>query len=152
MRHNYETLDVDKIQDRWQLGAYFVDLTTTHCISYRCCGDEPWPFRELWEKFFGDFCDVEQKKFDLHAQVKSVRSFELTQQMLKISQVSELYDTINYCALHHRAFLFAIFDEQGCQGLHFAPRDRRIHELYGRAKAPYDLVAPQEYGIYPDEK
>lgn len=46
MRRNFETLDVDKIQDRW------------------CCGDEPWLFRERWEKLFEDFCDVEQKKFD----------------------------------------------------------------------------------------
>ena len=65
-------------------------------------------------------------------------------------QVSELYDTIKYCALHHRAFLFAIFDEHGFQGT--ASHDRKIHELYGRAKALFDLVAPQEYGIYPDEK
>lgn len=115
MRHNYETLNVDKIQDRW------------------CCGDEPWLFREIWEKLFEDFCDVEQKKFDP-------------------SRVSELYDTIKYCALHHRAFLFAIFDEHGCQGPRTGPHDRKIHELYGRAKALFDLVAPQEYGIYPDEK
>jgi len=106
-------LDVDKIQDRW------------------CCGDEPWLFREIWEKLFEDFCDVEQKKFDP-------------------SRVSELYDTIKYCALHHRAFLFAIFDEHGFQGT--TSHDRKIHELYGRAKALFDLVAPQEYGIYPDEK
>ncbi|KAL0949953.1 hypothetical protein HGRIS_009975 [Hohenbuehelia grisea] len=112
MRHNFETLDVDKIQDRW------------------CCGDEPWLFRERWEKLFEDFCDVEQKKFDP-------------------SRVSELYDTIKYCALHHRTFLFAIFDEQGRTQ---EPHDRKLHELYGRAKALFDLVAPQEYGIDPDEK
>ncbi|KAJ8523016.1 hypothetical protein ONZ45_g464 [Pleurotus djamor] len=112
MRRNYETLDVYKIQDRW------------------CCGDEPFLFRERWEKLFEDFCDVEQKKFDP-------------------SRVSELYDTIKYCALHHRTFLFTIFDEQGRIG---GPHDRKLHELYGRAKALFDLVAPQEYGIDPDEK
>ncbi|KAF8450696.1 histidine phosphatase superfamily-domain-containing protein [Boletus edulis BED1] len=116
MRKNFETLDVDKIQERW------------------CCGDEPWLFRERWEKLFEDFCDVEQKKFDP-------------------SRVSELYDTIKYCALHHRQFLFAIFDEHAGQGTdtnHM--QDRKLHELYGRAKALFDLVAPQEYGIDPDEK
>jgi hypothetical protein len=65
--------------------------------------------------------------------------------------VSELYDTIKYCALHHRTFLFAIFDESGGQD-NRQPRDRKLHELYGRAKALFDLVAPQEYGIEPDEK
>lgn len=115
MRHNFETMDVDKIQERW------------------CCGDEPWLFRERWEKLFEDFCDVEQKKFDP-------------------SRVSELYDTIKYCALHHRTFLFAIFNEQGEIGPHQPPQGRKIHELYGRAKALFDLVAPQEYGIDPDEK
>ncbi|KAF5331632.1 hypothetical protein D9611_007691 [Ephemerocybe angulata] len=118
MHRNFETLDVDKIQDRW------------------CCGDEPWLFRERWEKLFEDFCDVEQKKFD---------PSRASQTYL----VSELYDTIKYCALHHRTFLFNIFSEHGQaeQG-----HDRRIHELYGRAKALFDLVAPQEYGIEPDEK
>ncbi|TFK75929.1 hypothetical protein BDN72DRAFT_756639 [Pluteus cervinus] len=112
MKKNFERIDVDKIQDRW------------------CCGDEPYLFRERWEKLFEDFCDVEQKKFDP-------------------SRVSELYDTIKYCALHHRTFLFTIFDEQG--RIH-GPHDRKLHELYGRAKALFDLVAPQEYGIDPDEK
>jgi len=46
MRHNFATMDVDKIQDRW------------------CCGDEPWLFKERWEKLFEDFCDVKQEKFD----------------------------------------------------------------------------------------
>ncbi|KIM46207.1 hypothetical protein M413DRAFT_441274 [Hebeloma cylindrosporum] len=115
MRRNFETLDVEKIQARW------------------CCGDEPWLFRERWEKLFEDFCDVEQKKFDP-------------------SRVSELYDTIKYCALHHRTFLFAIFDEHGRTDPHQHPHDRKIHELYSRAKALFDLVAPQEYGIDPDEK
>ncbi|KAJ3722975.1 cortical actin cytoskeleton protein asp1 [Lentinula raphanica] len=114
MRKNFETLDIGKIQERW------------------CCGDEPWLFRERWEKLFEDFCDVEQKKFDP-------------------SRVSELYDTIKYCALHHRTFLFSIFDERGNQDPQ-QPQDRRLHELYGRAKALFDLVAPQEYGIDPDEK
>ncbi|KAA1466479.1 cortical actin cytoskeleton protein asp1 [Dentipellis sp. KUC8613] len=114
MHKNFETMDVDKIQERW------------------CCGDEPWLFRERWEKLFEDFCDVKPEKFDP-------------------SRVSELYDTIKYCALHHRTFLFAIFDENGGKD-GAQPHDRKLHELYGRAKALFDLVAPQEYGIDPDEK
>jgi len=67
--------------------------------------------------------------------------------------VSELYDTIKYCALHHRQFLFSIFHEDAGLGKdHSRVQDRKLHELYGRAKALFDLVAPQEYGIEPDEK
>lgn len=70
-----------------------------------------------------------------------------------VLQVSELYDTIKYCALHHRTFLFSIFNEHGGKGADpHQPQDRRLHELYGRAKALFDLVAPQEYGIDPAEK
>ncbi|EKM59188.1 uncharacterized protein PHACADRAFT_249460 [Phanerochaete carnosa HHB-10118-sp] len=117
MHRNWERMDVDKIQERW------------------CCGDEPWLFRERWEKLFEDFCDVKQEKFDP-------------------SRVSELYDTIKYCALHHRTFLFAIFNETGDAPPDGGqqPQDRRLHELYARAKALFDLVAPQEYGIEPEEK
>ena len=65
--------------------------------------------------------------------------------------MSELYDTIKYCALHHRTFLFAIFNDRLGQE-DPSGQDRRLHELYGRAKALFDLVAPQEYGIEPAEK
>ncbi|KAG1866643.1 histidine phosphatase superfamily-domain-containing protein [Suillus subalutaceus] len=116
MHKNFETMDVDTIQERW------------------CCDDEPWLFRERWDKLFEDFCDVEQKKFDP-------------------SRVSELYDTIKYCALHHRTFLFSIFDQNAGHGQDPSQtQDRKLHELYGRAKALFDLVAPQEYGIEADEK
>jgi len=121
MRYSYETMDTDKIQQRW------------------CCGDEPWLFRERWEKLFEDCCDVKPEKFDP-------------------SRISELYDTLKYCALHHRTFLFTVFGQR----LELEPVDtldkdkpppqRKLHELYSRAKALFDLVAPQEYGIEPWEK
>lgn len=62
MRNNFENLEVDKIQDRWYLMILLI-VFNTNDLS-RCCGDEPWLFRERWEKLFEDFCDVEQKKFD----------------------------------------------------------------------------------------
>ncbi|KAF9058241.1 hypothetical protein BJ165DRAFT_1398358 [Panaeolus papilionaceus] len=65
---------------------------------------------------FEKFCDVEQKKFDP-------------------SRVSELYDTVKYCALHHCTFLFVIFDEHGWTLSQQPQQDRKIHKLYGRAKA-----------------
>jgi len=117
---------------------------------YRCCGDEPWLFRERWEKLFEDFCDVEHQKFD----PSRVRVFThyAVRMIIHSFQVSELYDTIKYCALHHRTFLFAIFNEHVRNEGIISPDDRKLHELYGRAKALFDLVAPQEYGIDPDEK
>ena len=136
MHRNWERMDVDKIQERWQVappsGTWQALLNTGFS---RCCGDEPWLFRERWEKLFEDFCDVKQEKFDP-------------------SRVSELYDTIKYCALHHRTFLFAIFNEHGASQEEGQQQvqDRRLHELYARAKALFDLVAPQEYGIEPEEK
>jgi len=63
-----------------------------------------------------------------------------------------LYDTIKYCALHHRTFLFTIFDPDGGRNGDSTTKDRKLHELYARAKALFDLVAPQEYGIEPAEK
>ncbi|CAG7850667.1 Inositol hexakisphosphate and diphosphoinositol-pentakisphosphate kinase; AltName: Full=Cortical actin cytoskeleton protein asp1; AltName: Full=InsP6 and PP-IP5 kinase [Serendipita indica DSM 11827] len=112
MRHNFETMDTDKIQQRW------------------CCGDEPWLFRERWEKLFEDFCDVKQEKFDP-------------------SRVSELYDTLKYCALHHRTFLFAIFGEKPERK---PATQKETTRALLESKGSFDLVAPQEYGIEPWEK
>ncbi|KAG8926399.1 hypothetical protein FRC01_008904 [Tulasnella sp. 417] len=46
MRKDFETLDVDKIQERW------------------CCGGGPFLFMERWETLFDDFCAGKQEKFD----------------------------------------------------------------------------------------
>jgi inositol-hexakisphosphate/diphosphoinositol-pentakisphosphate 1-kinase len=66
-----------------------------------------------------------------------------------------LYDTLKYCALHHRPFLFAVFGEKleaEYVDKDHPPSQRKLHELYARAKALFDLVAPQEYGIDAWEK
>lgn len=101
-----------------------------------CSGDSPWLFRERWEKIFEDWVGVKQEKFDP-------------------SRVSELYDSIKYDSLHNRNFLFAVFDPEG-KGLSSRTgaehQDRRLHELYARAKALFDLVAPQEYGFDAEAK
>ncbi|KAL7419835.1 inositol hexakisphosphate and diphosphoinositol-pentakisphosphate kinase [Cryptotrichosporon argae] len=101
-----------------------------------CSGDSPWLFKERWEKIFDDWVGVKQEKFDP-------------------SRVSELYDSIKYDSLHCRNFLFAVFDPEG-KGQASKPgvehQDRRLHELYARAKALFDLVAPQEYGFDQEAK
>ncbi|ORY35466.1 putative actin cytoskeleton organization and biogenesis-related protein [Naematelia encephala] len=101
-----------------------------------CSGDTPWLFKERWEKIFEDWVGVKQEKFDP-------------------SRVSELYDSLKYDALHNRAFLFAVFDPEG-KGQASKPgaekQDRRLHDLYSRAKALFDLVAPQEYGFDAEAK
>ncbi|RSH88674.1 hypothetical protein EHS25_002901 [Saitozyma podzolica] len=101
-----------------------------------CSGDSPWLFKERWEKIFEDWVGVKQEKFDP-------------------SRVSELYDSIKYDSLHNRTFLFAVFDPEG-KGQASKPgvehQDRRLHDLYSRAKALFDLVGPQEYGLDQEAK
>lgn len=57
--------------------------------------------------------------------------------------------------MHNRNFLFAVFDPEG-KGQSSKPgterQDRRLHELYARAKALFDLVGPQEYGFDAEAK
>ncbi|KIO19179.1 hypothetical protein M407DRAFT_31165 [Tulasnella calospora MUT 4182] len=77
------------------------------------------------------------------------KNFETVDEKFDPSRVSELYDALKFSTLHHRTFLFAIFSENGGK---IDPNDRRLHELYARAKALFDLVAPQEYGIEASEK
>lgn len=62
MRKNYEKLDIEKVQERWYIRCAFFLFNLN--LSTRCCSDQPFLFRERWEKLFEDFCDVEQKKFD----------------------------------------------------------------------------------------
>lgn len=84
---------------------------------------------------------------------------------------SEVADwQLKYDALHNRTFLFAVFDPEG-KGQASKPgvehQDRRefgtrhvvhctdvqgLHDLYGRAKALFDLVGPQEYGFDAEAK
>ncbi|RUS29846.1 hypothetical protein BC938DRAFT_480168 [Jimgerdemannia flammicorona] len=97
-----------------------------------CCSESPMLFRERWEKLFKDFCDVDRDEFDP-------------------SKVSELYDSIKYDALHNRAFVEGVFADpavpQGAEG-----SLDRVKELYRKARSMFDFVAPQEYGISPEEK
>ncbi|RUP43556.1 histidine phosphatase superfamily-domain-containing protein [Jimgerdemannia flammicorona] len=97
-----------------------------------CCSESPMLFRERWEKLFKDFCDVDRDEFDP-------------------SKVSELYDSIKYDALHNRAFVEGVFADpavpQGAEGSLDC-----VKELYRKARSMFDFVAPQEYGISPEEK
>ncbi|CED82972.1 actin cytoskeleton organization and biogenesis-related protein [Phaffia rhodozyma] len=117
---------------RATLLANFQNQDVDKIQSRWCSGDSPSLFKERWEKLFEDWVGVKQEKFDP-------------------SRVSELYDSLKYDSLHNRVFLFAIFDPQCGKDLN-APQDRKLHELVDRAKLLFDLVAPQEYGIEPEEK
>lgn len=152
LEHNYATQDVDSFQSRW------------------CCDEDPYLFRERWDKLFKEFESVE--KFDP-------------------SKISELYDTIKFDGLHNRQFLEKVFkldpefsDKIAAPQAGFAlvnvpqpsryfeqkhknaspdeyvpgsttfegPEYSYLRELYTLAKILFEFICPQEYGIEAKEK
>ncbi|KAJ9117698.1 hypothetical protein QFC24_006412 [Naganishia onofrii] len=100
-----------------------------------CSNDSAFLFRERYMKMFDDFTGKGTEKFDP-------------------ARISELYDSLKFDSLHHRQFLLAVFDPEGKGDVknNTEGGDRRIHELFARIKALFELVAPQEYGIDMKEK
>lgn len=92
-----------------------------------CCSENPQLFRERWEKLIKEFCDVEASNFDP-------------------GKVCELYDSLKYDALHNRDFIERIFATPEGDSL------ASLKDLYRTSKTFFDLIAPREYGITPEER
>ncbi|ODQ63711.1 hypothetical protein NADFUDRAFT_11208, partial [Nadsonia fulvescens var. elongata DSM 6958] len=148
LEYNFQNKDVASFQSRW------------------CCGEDPFLFRERWDKLFAEFTSVEK---------------------VDPSKISELYDTMKYDGLHNRQFLEKVFKPDSAVLDHQPPKchipslgplylpdfnqhvnnsvssvetsgpfdgSKFVHlrELYRLAKILFDFICPQEYGIEDKEK
>ena len=74
-------------------------------------------------------------------------------------QISELYDSIKYDALHNQVFLETIFTPMSehesatpDKAVSTNKPPQKLKDLYANAKILFDYIAPAEYGIEKAEK
>lgn len=75
------------------------------------------------------------------------------------SQISELYDSLKYDALHNQVFLETMFtpisqheSSTPDKAVSLSEPPAKLKELYNNAKILFDYIAPAEYGIEKAEK